>query len=102
MKTTVTPLYDYLLVTKEEVSDRLDSGLYIPQTSEAPDPIRVRVVAVGPGRLLDSGLHLPTGISVGEVLIIAPYNSAVQVAVSGRQHLLLRANDVIARVSHAE
>lgn len=101
MAITIVPKHDQILVVPEQVSDRLDSGLFIPQSAASADERRalnVRVVSTGPGRLTEHGVLVPTGVQPGDVVVLAPYNSAVEVTIAGKRHLLVKANDVIAQV----
>jgi chaperonin GroES len=94
----IKPLSDQLLVSKEATSDRTAGGLYVPQVAEGKEVTHVRVEAIGPGRTNEAGQLVPHGIEVGDVLILSPFNSAVEVKCGGKGYLLIRANDAIAEV----
>lgn len=101
MSISIKPKHDQILAVPEQVSDRLDSGLFIPASATSADErkaLNVRVVSTGPGRTTEHGVLVPTGVEPGDVVVLAPYNSAVEVTIAGKRHLLVKANDVIAQV----
>lgn len=93
----ITPLHDRIIVEaakKEEVSS---GGIILPDSAQEK-PQRGTVLAVGPGKTLDSGKKADTGIKVGEVVLYSKY-SGTEVTVGGKDYVILRAEDVLAIVS---
>lgn len=93
----VIPKDDYVLVVPSEISDRLESGLYVPQTAEDRGAVRCIVVDVGPGNFVNCARVHP-GVAAGDEVLLAPYcnNSGIEVRISGKKHLLVRSNDIVA------
>lgn len=93
----ITPLHDRIVVEaarKEEVSS---GGIILPDSAQEK-PQRGTVLAVGPGKTLDSGKKADIGIKVGEVVLYGKY-SGTEVTVGGKDFVILRAEDVLAVIS---
>jgi len=93
----VIPKDDYVLVVPSEISDRLESGLYVPQTAEDRGAVRCTVVDVGLGNFVN-GARVHPDVRKGDEVLLAPYcnNSGIEVRISGKKHLLVRSNDIVA------
>jgi chaperonin GroES len=88
------PLHDRIIVeaaAKEEVSA---GGIILPDSAQEK-PQRGTVLAVGPGKRLDSGQLAPVDVKVGEVVLYGKY-SGTEVSVSGKDYVILRADDILA------
>jgi chaperonin GroES len=60
------PLGDHILVKPGEAEEVTAAGIVLPDTAQKK-PREGEVLAVGSGRLLDSGLRAPMEVSVGDV-----------------------------------
>lgn len=95
----LTPLHDRIIVraaSKEQVSS---GGIILPDSAQEK-PQRGEVLAVGPGKRLDSGQLAPVDIKVGDTVLYGKY-SGTEVSVSGEDFVILRADDVLAIVEGA-
>lgn len=91
------PLHDRIVVeaaAKEEVSA---GGIILPDSAQEK-PQRGSVLAVGPGKMLDSGTRAPVDVKVGDIVLYGKY-SGTEVSVSGKDYVILRADDVLAVVT---
>ncbi len=89
----IQPLHDRIIVeaaAKEEVSA---GGIILPDSAQEK-PQRGKVIAVGPGKRLDSGQLAPIGVNVGETVLYGKY-SGTEVKVEGNDYVILRAEDVL-------
>ena len=89
------PLSDNIVVkdiSKEEVTK---SGIIIPETVDKEKPEQGEVIAVGPGKLLDSGQRAPMEVKVGNKIIFKKY-SPDDFKIDGEEVLVLSQSDVIA------
>ena len=94
--TGLRPLGDRLIVqatTSEEVTR---SGIVLPDTAKEK-PQRGKVLAVGPGRLLDNGSREPIDVAVGQEVLFAKY-AGTDVKLHDQEYLILKASDVLAIV----
>jgi chaperonin GroES len=93
---SIKPLEDRILVRTLEAEQTTASGLVIPDTAKEK-PQEGEVLAVGPGRIDDSGNRVPLDISVGDKVIYSKYGGT-EVKYSGEELLILSARDVLAVV----
>ena len=96
MSVSIKPLEDRIVVRPLEAEQTTASGLVIPDTAKEK-PQEGEVVAVGPGRVGDSGERLPVDVSEGDVVIYSKFGGT-EVKVGGDEFLVLNARDVLAVV----
>lgn len=92
----LTPLHDRIIVEAAPKEERTASGIILPDTAQEK-PQRGKVLAVGPGKLLDSGKVAPVDVKAGDVVLYGKY-SGTEVTVGGHDYVILRAEDVLAIV----
>jgi chaperonin GroES len=94
---TIKPLEDRILIQPLEAETTTASGLYIPDTAKEK-PQEGKVVAVGPGRVDDSGKRIPLDVAEGDVVIFSKYGGT-EVKYDGAEYMLLNARDILAVVT---
>jgi chaperonin GroES len=90
------PLGDRLIVEVLEEEQTTASGIVLPDTAKEK-PQRGNVLAVGPGGKNDSGDVVPLEVAEGDVVIFSKYGGT-EVKVGGKEVLILRESDVLAKV----
>ncbi len=95
-KLTVEPLDDRVVVKPLEAEEKTAGGIVLPDTAQEK-PQRGKVIAVGPGRLLDSGERATVDVAVGDVILYGKY-SGTDVKIAGEEHLILRESDILAKL----
>ena len=93
-KVVLKPLEDRIVVKPLEAEQVTASGLVIPDTAKEK-PQEGEVLAVGPGRVHDSGKRIPLDVSVGDKVLYSKYGGT-EVKYSGEEYLVLSARDVLA------
>ena len=93
-KVVIKPLEDRIVVRPLEAEQTTASGLVIPDTAKEK-PQEGEVLAVGPGRIDDSGNRVPLDISVGDTVIYSKYGGT-EVKYNNEEYLVLSARDVLA------
>lgn len=93
------PLHDRIIVKAATAETVTASGLYLPDSAQEK-PMRGEVLAVGPGKRLDSGTLAPIDVKVGEVVLYGKYGGT-EVTVDGEDFVILRADDVLGIVEGA-
>jgi len=88
------PLGDRVVVKVMEQEERTKGGIVLPDTAKEK-PQQGKVVAVGPGRILDNGQRVAPEVKVGDVVIFAKYGGT-EVEVDGEEYLVLRESDILA------
>ena len=96
MALKIQPLSDRVLVEPQEAETKTSSGIYIPDSAKEK-PQRGTVVAVGPGRLLDSGERGELSVAVGDEVIFGKYGGT-EIEVDGGEVKILRESDILAKV----
>ena len=97
MSVSIKPLEDRILVRTLEAEQTTASGLVIPDTAKEK-PQEGEVLAVGPGRVDESGNRVPLDITVGDTVIYSKYGGT-EVKYDGEEYLILSARDVLAVVN---
>ena len=94
MSVSIKPLEDRIVVQSLDAETTTASSLVIPDTA-AEKPSEGTVIAVGPGRVDDSGNRIPIDVAVGDVVLYSKYGGT-EVKYSGQEYLVLSARDVLA------
>jgi chaperonin GroES len=90
------PLDDRVVVEPKEAEEVTAGGIVLPDSAKEK-PQRGTVVAVGPGKLLDSGERGTLSVSVGDEVIYGKYSGS-EVEIDGREVKILRETDILAKV----
>lgn len=90
----IKPLDDRIVVQQVEAEEMTAGGIVLPDTAREK-PQRGKVVAVGPGKMLDSGDRGKIDIKVGEEVFYGKY-SGTEVEINGEDFVILRESDVLA------
>ncbi len=96
MAKTIVPLGDRVVVKPVHQEEVLSSGLIIPDTAKEK-PQQGEVVAVGPGKLDDSGKRVPIELIVGDRILYAKY-SGQEFKVDQEEFLVLAEKDILAKL----
>ena len=88
------PLHDRVIVKRME-EERLSAGGIVIPDSATEKPIRGEVMAVGNGKLMDSGDLRALDVSVGDAVLFGKY-SGTEVKVEGEELLVMREDDIMA------
>ncbi len=94
---TLKPLDDRVVVEPMEAEEMTAGGFVLPDTAKEK-PQRGKVVAVGPGRLLDSGERCKIAVVVGDEVLFGKYGGT-EIEVEGKEVKILRESDILAKVS---
>ena len=95
-KLNIRPLDDRVVVQPEAAEETTAGGIVLPDSAQEK-PQRGKVVAVGPGKLLDSGNRGELSVSVGDTVIYGKYGGS-EVEVDGQDMKILRESDILAKV----
>jgi len=92
----IRPLHDRVIVKREEEEKKSQGGIIIPDTA-AEKPIFGKVVAVGKGKILESGEIRPLDVKVGDKILFGKY-SGTEVKMDGDELVVMREEDIMAVV----
>ncbi|MDL2280406.1 co-chaperone GroES [Selenomonadales bacterium OttesenSCG-928-I06] len=91
----IRPLGDRVVletIAKEEVTA---SGIFIPDTAAKEKPQEGKVVAVGAGRVLESGQRIPLEVEVGDRVFFSKY-AGNEIKVDDKEYLIINERDILA------
>jgi len=95
-KIKIRPLDDRVVVEPVEAEETTAGGIVLPDTAKEK-PQRGKILAVGPGRLLDSGERAEMSVAVGDEVIYGKYGGT-DIEVNGEEVKILRESDILAKV----
>lgn len=95
-KINIRPLDDRVVVEPMAAEETTAGGIVLPDTAQEK-PQRGTVVAVGPGKLLDSGERGELSVNVGDEVIFGKYGGT-EIEVDGAEVKILRESDILAKV----
>jgi chaperonin GroES len=88
------PLHDRVIVKRVEAEATSPGGIVIPDTA-AEKPIEGEIIAVGQGRVLETGEVRTPDVQVGDRVLFAKF-AGNEVTVDGKELLVLREDEVMA------
>ena len=92
----LSPLADRVVVKPLEEKEQKKGGIIIPDTAKEK-PQEGKVVAVGPGKVAESGERIKPEVKKGDRVLYGKY-SGTEVTVDGEELLILRESDILATV----
>ena len=95
-KINLRPLDDRVVVEPVEAEEVTAGGIVLPDTAREK-PQRGKVLAVGPGRLLDNGDRAELSVAVGDEVIYGKYSGSDH-SEDDRELKILRESEILAKV----
>jgi chaperonin GroES len=95
-KLNLRPLDDRVVVKTLEAEQTTAGGIVLPDAAQEK-PQRGKVVATGPGKLMDSGNRGELSVAVGDEVIFGKYGGT-DIEVDGQEVKILRESDILAKV----
>ncbi len=89
----IRPLHDRVVVRRMEEERTSAGGIVIPD-SAAEKPIQGEIVAVGNGKVTDSGDTRALDVKVGDRVLFGKY-SGTEVKLDGEELLVMREEDIM-------
>ena len=96
-KTAIQPLEDRIVVQRTEAEATSAGGIFLPENAKEK-PQQGKVIAVGPGKQLDSGERATPDVKVGDVVLFGKYGGT-EITVDGEEVMILRESDILAKVN---
>jgi chaperonin GroES len=90
------PLDDRVVIEPLEAEEKTAGGIVLPDTAKEK-PQRGRVVATGPGRVLDDGSRAAVSVAKGDEVLFGKY-SGNEVKIDGVEFKIMRENDILAKI----
>ena len=90
------PLDDRVVIQPLDAEATTAGGIVLPDAAQEK-PQRGKVMAVGPGRLLDSGERCKVALTVGDEVLFGKYGGT-DIEVEGDEVKILRESDILAKI----
>jgi chaperonin GroES len=89
----IRPLHDRVVVRRMEEERTSAGGIVIPD-SATEKPAQGEILAVGKGKIADSGNVTPLDVKVGDKVLFGKY-AGTEVKVGGEEVLVMREEDIM-------
>ncbi len=91
---TLRPLHDRIVVRRIEESETMRGGLFIPDSAKEK-PQQGEVLAVGAGRIDNSGKRIAPEVKAGDRVLFGKYSGS-EVKIDGQEALIMREDEILA------
>jgi len=90
---SLRPLGDRVVVKALAREAVTKSGIVLPDTAKEK-PQEGKILAVGPGKVLDNGKRTALEVQAGQRVLFAKY-AGTEVKIDGEEYLILRESDIM-------
>jgi chaperonin GroES len=87
------PLHDRVLVKRLDEGEQKVGGIIIPDTAKEK-PQQAEVMAVGNGKLLDSGERAALDVKPGDRILFGKYSGS-DIKIDGAEYLILTEDEIL-------
>ena len=87
------PLDDGVVIKQSEAEEKTAGGIYLPDAAREKPQIG-KVVAVGPGKLLDNGKRNQMSVKKNDKVIYAKYIGS-DVEIDRKKYVILKESDIL-------
>ena len=94
MGLSLKPLADRVVIEAAAAEEKSSGGIILPDTAQEK-PQQGTVVAVGPGKISDSGALIEMSVKEGDKILYGKY-SGTEVNVAGTDYIIMRESDILA------
>jgi len=89
----IRPLGDRVLVKRVEAEEKTAGGILLPDSAQEK-PKEGKVIAVGDGKLLDSGERSTFSVKKGDRVLFTSY-AGTEVKLDGEEYMIMREDDIL-------
>jgi chaperonin GroES len=89
----LAPLDDRVVIKQSEAEEKSAGGIILPDAAKEK-PQRGKIIAVGPGKMLDSGKRGEMNVKKGEEVLYAKY-SGNEIEIDGDKYVILHEGDIL-------
>jgi chaperonin GroES len=87
------PLEDRIVVKPQEAETKTAGGIVLPDTAKEK-PLMGKVVAVGPGKMLESGKRSSMSVKKNDTVLYGKYSGS-EVEVDGVEYKIVRESEIL-------
>jgi chaperonin GroES len=92
----LVPLDDRVVLQRLEAEEKTQGGIVLPDTAKEK-PQKGKVIAVGPGRLLDDGTRAAVEVKVGDTVLFGRY-AGTEVTIDRKEYVIMKESELLARL----
>jgi chaperonin GroES len=87
------PLNDRIVVKRLDEGEQMRGGIIIPDTAKEK-PQQAEVIAVGNGKLMESGDRVAPEVKAGDRILFGKYSGS-EVKIEGQEYLILKEDEIL-------
>lgn len=91
----IQPLGDRILIKQLEAQEKTKGGIVLPDTAKEK-PQEGKVIAVGKGKVLESGKVQTPEVKTGDRILYGKYSGTEVTTKTGEEYIILREEDILA------
>ncbi len=81
------------MIKPSDPETKTESGIYLPESAKEK-PIQGKVVALGPGKLLDSGERVKPSVKKGDTVVFGKY-AGTEIEIKNVKHMIMRESELL-------
>lgn len=89
----IRPLGDRVIVKSTEEKEVKKGGIIIPDTAKEK-PQEGEVIAVGPGKVDETGKKIPMDVKAGDKILYGKY-SGTEIKIDDKEYLIMHQEDIL-------
>ena len=89
----LTPLDDRVVIKQSEAEEKSSGGIILPDAAKEK-PQRGKIIAVGPGKILDNGKRGEMNVKKGDEVLYAKYTGN-EIEIDGENYVILHEGDIL-------
>ena len=89
----IKPTEDRIVIKPIEPETKTASGSFLPEGAKEK-PIQGKVVAIGPGKLLENGKRSTPPVKKGDTVVYGKY-AGTEIELKGDTHLIMRETELL-------
>ena len=93
----IRPLYDRVVVRRKEEETASAGGILL-SGSAIEKPNQGEIVAIGDGKILDSGELRPLTVKVGDMIVFGQYAGSNTIEIDGEELIMMGESEIFAVV----
>ena len=89
----LAPLDDRVVIKQSEAEEKSTGGIILPDAAKEK-PQRGKIIAVGPGKILDNGKRGEMNVKKGDEVLYAKYTGN-EIEIEGENYVILHEGDIL-------
>jgi chaperonin GroES len=90
---SVKPLEDRILIKPLDPETKTASGIYLPESAKEK-PMQGKVIATGPGKMLDNGERVTVSVKPGDTVVFGKY-AGTEIEIKSVSHVIMRESELL-------